>query len=154
LNAFVKSNKHAGQAKSAKILSSKDCARLESWPAEVVFQYTYPRLDVNVSKMRNHLLKSPFCVHPKTGRVCVPFLASQVDDFDPFGVPTLPQLMQELDAWNASENVETIKHDWQKTSLKPYFESFQAQFLDPLLQKIRKEERQAAEQQAALTGDF
>lgn len=34
---------------------------------DVILQYTYPRIDAEVSKHRNHLLKSPFCVHPGTG---------------------------------------------------------------------------------------
>lgn len=43
-------------------------ALLETALKEVVLQYTYPRLDADVSKHRNHLLKSPFVVHPGTSQ--------------------------------------------------------------------------------------
>lgn len=56
---------------------------------EIKLQYCYPRLDVNVTKGLNHLLKSPFCVHPKTGRVCIPISMEQVDAFNPDLVPTV-----------------------------------------------------------------
>ena len=65
---------------------------------DVVLQYTYPRIDAEVSKHRNHLLKAPFCAHPKTGRVCVPIDPEAIDEFDPQLVPTVGQLLRELDA--------------------------------------------------------
>ena len=64
---------------------------------DIIIQYTYPRLDAEVSKHRNHLLKAPFCVHPKTGRVCVPIDLEDLDKFDPEKVPTIGQLLTELD---------------------------------------------------------
>ena len=144
-----------GNAKVPKNLSNTDRIRIEHWPVETVFKYTYPRLDINVSKMQNHLLKSPFCVHPKTGRVCVPIEVANVESFDPFAVPTLAQLMKELDEFEASSDKdESVVHDWQKTSLKGPFEKFQKEFLVPLLNEERRALREERERKAAVVGDF
>jgi DNA primase catalytic subunit len=56
---------------------------------EIMLQYAYPRLDINVTKGLNHLLKSPFCVHPKTGKVCLPFHPRAAEKFNPCTVPTI-----------------------------------------------------------------
>jgi DNA primase small subunit len=157
LEIFIGKHK-SNTGKAAKNISTTDRNKIESWPMEVVFRYTYPRLDINVSKMQNHLLKSPFCVHPKTGRVCVPIQVENVDKFDPFAVPTLPQLQAELDAYEAKTTDDggsgKITHDWQKTSLKDYFEPFEKDFLEPLLKDLRRKQREEKEQQAAVIGDF
>lgn len=57
--------------------------------ARLVLHYMYPRLDANVSKHVNHLLKAPFTVHPQTGRICLPFDPERCHEFRPWDVPTL-----------------------------------------------------------------
>lgn len=61
----------------------------------MVYSLTYPRVDVNVSKGLNHLLKSPFCVHPSTGYVCVPIGVD--DEFYPDQCPNVHQLFEKDD---------------------------------------------------------
>jgi DNA primase small subunit len=72
----------------------------------LVFTYLYPRLDANVSTGINHLLKSPWCVHPKTGKfvlcdcclgkICVPIDPLRPHDFYVSKVPTLTDCINEL----------------------------------------------------------
>ena len=62
----------------------------------LVLKYMYPRIDANVSTGINHLLKSPWCVHPKTGKICVPIDATKPDDFNCEEVPTLTSVINEL----------------------------------------------------------
>ncbi|KAH6599072.1 hypothetical protein BASA50_003282 [Batrachochytrium salamandrivorans] len=102
----------------------------------IVLQYTYPRLDSNVSIGLNHLLKSPFCVHPKTGRICVPIDPENCSRFDPHGVPTIDSLIKELDAMPLSSGNGVP--DYNRTSLGPYIKFFKEQFLDGMSESIRE----------------
>lgn len=112
---------------ASKNLDSK--ALLEA-KQDIVLEYTYPRLDIEVSKKLNHLLKSPFVVHPGTGRVCVPIDTTNmesIETFDPLGVPTVQSLLGEIDAWKEEDNPSgSGVADWEKTSLKPYVEYFRS----------------------------
>ncbi|XP_067004538.2 DNA primase small subunit [Anabrus simplex] len=85
---------------------------------EIMLQYTYPRLDINVTKGLNHLLKSPFSIHPKTGRVCVPFSAKSAEKFDPFSVPSVSQLIEEINQYDAKAKENTNEED--KKRVKDY----------------------------------
>lgn len=113
---------------------------------EIMLQYCYPRLDVNVSKGVNHLLKSPFSVHPKTGRISVPMDLKDLDTFDPFAVPTISLICEELDRPRTGEEQEKSEdtkenedekdaaerrkiRDYKRTSLAKYVK-YLDQFLD------------------------
>ncbi|KAJ3749220.1 prim-pol domain-containing protein [Lentinula detonsa] len=104
---------------------------------DILLQYAYPRLDAEVSKHRNHLLKAPFCIHPKTGRICVPVDADRIREFDPAKVPTVSQLLAELDAAGPSTSGGEHRDDWQKTSLKPYIDMFE-QYANSVQEKQAK----------------
>mmetsp|Transcript_33697 Transcript_33697/g.77765 ORF Transcript_33697/g.77765 Transcript_33697/m.77765 type:complete len:408 (+) Transcript_33697:620-1843(+) len=117
-------------------MSFSERQEIESWKFATVFRHTYPRLDAGVSKARNHLLKAPFCVHPKTGRVCVPIAPDKVREFDPFAVPTVGELVRELDMTTKGGD-EGIA-DWERTSLKKCFQAFKEGFLTPLKRECAK----------------
>ncbi|KAI9749572.1 MAG: hypothetical protein M4579_006823 [Chaenotheca gracillima] len=134
---------------------SLDAKALLEAKQDIVLEYTYPRLDVEVSKKLIHLLKSPFVVHPGTGRVCVPIDTRALEAFDPLGVPTVTTLLDEIDAWeqpdedgdqmqvDGSGPTGTRLQDYEKTSLKPYVEYFRT-FVAGLLkdEKVVKRERE------------
>jgi len=116
-----------------KILLSK---KMKSNPIQdLVFTYTYPRLDINVSKQIHHLLKSPMVIHPSTGCVCVPIDIEKVDEFEPEKVPTIHSLLEEIDNYKTEEQNESVP-DYGKTNLRSYIEIFD-KFLDSLLKEIR-----------------
>lgn len=121
---------------------------------EMIFTCTYPRLDINVSTHRNHLLKSPFCAHPKTGRVCVPIDPATAEQFDPFAVPTLASLCEEINRFDAENPEQKGKPDVEKTSLQQYLVRFEKVFLTPLYSLVRAEFREHAERQAAHTNEW
>ncbi|OLL25951.1 DNA primase small subunit [Neolecta irregularis DAH-3] len=92
---------------------------------DILLEYMYPRLDVEVSKHLNHLLKAPFCVHPGTGRICVPIDPNHLESFNPMAVPTVTQLLTEIDEFETGRGEEDKKvEDYEKTNLKSYVEFF------------------------------
>ena len=120
---------------------------------EIVFSYTFPRLDVNVSKGMNHLLKSPWCVHPKTGRVCVPLDAETAQHFDPSKVPTLRTLAEDLDAYQSADDGSKAVKDISRTRLAHYESAFDG-FLRKLEGSVRAEKVRAMAATKASSLDF
>ncbi|KAJ5594192.1 uncharacterized protein N7459_000400 [Penicillium hispanicum] len=146
--------------------STLNTATLRDAKQDIVLEYTYPRLDAEVSKKMIHLLKSPFVIHPGTGRVCVPIDPRKAEEFDPLSVPTVMNLLAEIDAYDAKHPAGTMEteipdaegsavngsdikggrklQDYEKTSLKPYIDFFRS-FIASLLKEERAGKREREE---------
>lgn len=115
---------HKHQSKGPEVawdyISNEIKSRNSNWIRDIIFQYTYPRLDSNVSIGLNHLLKAPFCIHPKTEFICVPINPEKCEEFDPLKVPNARELVAELGMNNMNSNDINYKN----TSLKPYIDDF------------------------------
>ncbi|KAK3825983.1 MAG: hypothetical protein J3Q66DRAFT_380297 [Benniella sp.] len=128
--------------------SPKKAKELRDIPRDIMFQLAYPRLDEKVSTDIRHLLKSPFCIHPKTGRVCVPIPIESCESFDPTSPPTVRTLVEELHKYDAAGDKPKVP-DWQKTSLKEHVEVFER-----FVKGIQKDIADKKRKEAAKSMDF
>ena len=98
--------------------------KLKHCKEDLILKTLYPKFDIEVTKQMIHLLKAPFCIHPKTLNVCVPIMTHNkgqdlqgfsIQDFDPTECPKLNDLINAM-----SENGMDIS----TTNLRPYVELF------------------------------
>lgn len=68
---------------------------------EFMMYILYPRLDENVTIQIGHLLKGPFCVHPKTGYISVPM---SIDLMQKFSFDKIPKVDYLIEYENKDEN--------------------------------------------------
>ncbi|KAF7458091.1 DNA primase small subunit [Cryptosporidium felis] len=104
---------------------------------EIVFTYSYPRLDINVSKDLGHLLKAPFCIHHSTGRLCIPIDTRNLLKFNPKMVPTLTNIRKEYDSLNKKDPNSSLI----PSSINRYVQ-FMDDFVDNLLRDVKLEQQE------------
>lgn len=84
----------AAQVTIKEYVRRNDGNQLRRRYEDAVMTLVFPRLDINVSTHMGHMLKAPFSVHPKTGRVSVPLpLECDVTAWRPeIGAPDVQRL--------------------------------------------------------------
>lgn len=128
------------KAKRGKLVKDNDLS-IEA----LVLKYMYPRIDANVSTGINHLLKSPWCVHPKTGKICVPIDATKPDDFNCEKVPTLTSVINELgEAQLGKEEGDSVT----PPCLVPFMKTFKTFLRKSAVQSAKENNKQEGESEA------
>ena len=101
MNSISKITKiHDLLTKAENILRKKNnitYCHSESCINEFILNILSPRLDWNVTRQATHLLKGPFCVHPKTGFVSVPMSLELLEKFDLKKIPKIDNLLNNND---------------------------------------------------------
>lgn len=100
-NLFEAMSKEESSVDKWKALKKAARADEKHLITSLKFCLAYPRLDMEVSKQMNHLLKSPFIVHPGTGKISVPIDSSDLSSFELDKVPTVYHLINETDKSNS-----------------------------------------------------
>lgn len=85
---------------------------------KLIFQFSFPRLDANVTITMNHLLKSPFSFHPKSGLISLPIPENKFADYPPTWVPKLIDLLNgDDDANETYKNAVQQFNDFRESTL-------------------------------------
>jgi len=81
------------------------------------------------------------------GRICVPINSSDPAAFDPLTVPTVTELLGEIDSWEKTQESQSKDRisDWEKTSLKDYIRYFK-QYVDRIMADERGVKREKEEE--------
>lgn len=116
-------------ANSRSLEALRSAKQLEKGLKDIILAYAYPRLDVEVSKKMNHLLKAPFCVHPKTGKICVPIDPARAWEFDPDSVATVGGVLNQLNDVKGAPAGE----EWRSTDMAEAVTTFRSCLLDGLM---------------------
>ncbi|KAL7677073.1 hypothetical protein ACOME3_003320 [Neoechinorhynchus agilis] len=120
-----------------------------------MLQLCYPRADVNVSKSTNHLLKGPFCIHPKTGIVSVPLKMDSIDcDFPPADAPNITQLVADLNITLCEDgSSDSSAKGYKQTRLAEYVDIFES-FVNLLSDEQRNLKKSFNDFSDAIMGTF
>eukprot|EP00477_Mikrocytos_mackini_P000945 GAHX01001015.1.p1 GENE.GAHX01001015.1~~GAHX01001015.1.p1 ORF type:complete len:459 (-),score=70.44 GAHX01001015.1:61-1404(-) len=104
----------------------------------IYISFTYPRIDIEVSKQLNHLLKAPFSIHPGTGNVCIPLDKENVDDYNQIiECPNVTSLWNELNAPKKTK-VENGRNKKESEKMRNAVHFFDENFLKKLEASARQ----------------
>lgn len=92
INSLTKDRKESINTileKYRKIMGLED-----TLPVSELYSRLFPKLDANVTKQIKHLLKLPFCVHPRTGRICVPIIPEEMEGLQLEDIPSVEDVLR------------------------------------------------------------